>query len=53
MILVDATETPIERPKKTKKYYPQKKKRHTLECVVNKIVVPAAKKKQRKLQKQC
>jgi hypothetical protein len=30
VILVDATETSIERPQKTKKYYPRKKKRHTL-----------------------
>ena len=30
IILIDATETPMECPKKTKKYYSGKKKRHTL-----------------------
>ena len=30
VILVDSTETPIERPKKQKKYYSGKKKCHTL-----------------------
>ena len=38
VILIDATETPIERPKKQKRYYSGKKKRHTLksQIVVNK-----------------
>ena len=30
VLLVDAAETPIERPKKQRKYYSGKKKRHTL-----------------------
>jgi hypothetical protein len=30
IILIDATETPIERPKKQKHYYSGKKKKHTL-----------------------
>ena len=30
ILAADATETPIERPQKTKKYYSGKKKRHTL-----------------------
>ena len=35
MILIDVTETPIERPKKNqKKYYSGKKKQHTIKCQV-------------------
>jgi hypothetical protein len=30
VVLIDATETPIERPKKQRRYYSGKKKRHTL-----------------------
>ncbi len=30
IVLIDATETPIERPKKQRRYYSGKKKRHTL-----------------------
>lgn len=33
-VLIDVSETPIERPKKTKKYYSGKKKRHTLKAQV-------------------
>ena len=45
VILVDAAETPIERPpKKQTKYYSGKKKRHTLERVTSKIVASVVKK---------
>ena len=34
VVLVDATETPVERPKKQKKHYSGKKKRHTMKTQV-------------------
>ncbi len=39
VLLVDATETPIERPKKTKEILLSKEKRNALERVVDKLIV--------------
>lgn len=37
VVLVDATESPIERPKKQKFYYSGKKKRHTLKTQIGSV----------------